>query len=105
MANPIPRLKVRQFSAPENKMLNLGLRRFAAAVEKKDVKGIYNPPKLRLAECSTAYNSAFDTALRKELAATLGPPEDFVMIAPIVLGIIGGIVGNIVGNIISQKIG
>ena len=103
MPKPVPKLNIRQFSAGENKMLNLAMRQFVKAAKAKDVQGLYNPPTLRVAGCSAAYNKAFNAGFREELAGVLGPPEQLVIPA-VVVGIIVGVVGNIIGNIIGQKV-
>jgi len=104
MATPIPRIKIAQFSAGENRMVNLAIRRFVVAAEKGDVQRIYNPPTLRVAACSARYNAAFDAAWREEMEAALGPPETAAFPAIIAATIVANIVGNIIGNVISQKV-
>jgi hypothetical protein len=104
----MPKLKISHLSGPDNKMLNLAIGRFVRDLEKpvKDVTELYNPPKLRLAECSKRFNHAWDARFRKGLRTALETnPRAREFLPPfIVAGIVGGIIGNIVGNIIGDII-
>jgi hypothetical protein len=106
MAVPTINVNIRRFSAGENEMLRLAIKTFAEAADKKDIHALYHPPALAVAACSQAYNKAFDSAYRDEVAAVLGPEHLAAVpaIPAIVLGIVGNIIGNIVGNIISKKV-